>query len=378
MTSSVKTKLKIQKLDYRGQGISWDLDRITFIPQALPGEEVEIKLTKIHAKEQWGVVTKICQASPQRITPACPHFANCAGCHYLHLAYPDELAAKTQVLQDHLAHIAKINPATIHLQVHPAPQRHHYRQRLQLHYDQAQGQIGLCHGQQIVAVPHCQLPLPPLAATMAQLYQDPSSWQTKAPTPCGHLELAVQQEQVQWHWNRPYAADGFCQVNPVMNQQLKQQWQQIFQAKGKDQAAGAKILDLFGGQGNLSQDLAQQHAVLVVDLVVPAATLPFSFVATDLYAPSALAQVQQAAPQASLGAPLTWMIVDPPRAGFKQIAVWAKTWAAQNILYVSCNAATLARDLASLCHDYHLQQLHLFDFFPGTYHFETMAVLEAK
>ena len=381
MTLSVKTKLKIQKLDYRGQGVSWDLGRITFVPQALPGEVVEIELTKVHAKEQWGRLTKIIQASPLRITPACPHFASCAGCHYWHLAYSDELAAKTKVLQEQMALIAKINPPPP-IQVHPAPQRHHYRQRLQLHYDQQNAQLGFWHGPKIVAVPQCLLPLPPLAQTLADLYQ--KGWAAPENAPVhGHLELALQETEVKWYWNQPYAAGGFCQVNPAMNDLLKATWQQIFKAQvarspqqGRAQAtAPVSILDLFGGQGNLSADCAAA-AVLVIDAVTPASPMALPFLAQDLYAPEALAKVQAAAVR--LPRPLSWMIVDPPRAGFKQIARWAQAWQAQNILYVSCNAATLARDLASLLPHYHLQQLHLFDFFPATYHFESMAVLQIR
>ena len=396
MTNSAKTKLKIQKLDFRGQGVSWDLDRITFVPQALPGEEVEIQRTKIHAHEQWGVITKILQASPQRITPACPHYASCAGCQYLHMAYPDEIAAKAQVLQEQLAHIAKINPGQLKIQIHPAEQRHTYRQRLQLHYDWPAQKIGFLNGLKIIPVPHCQLPLPPLAKTLEKIYQDPATWQPPAAQPPrGHLELAVWGKQVKWSWNRPYAAGGFCQVNPAMNAQLKNVWQEIFREQYQENCleksapqtpdqdfrehhAPASILDLFGGQGNLSASLATHHRALIVDAVAPSHPFALPFLAADLYAPTALATTLTAAAAQDLRPPLTWLIVDPPRSGFKQIAPWAQAWAAQNILYVSCNAATLARDLATLLPTYHLQQLHLFDFFPGTAHFESMAVLQKK
>ncbi|MBP5296609.1 MAG: hypothetical protein J6Y94_04675 [Bacteriovoracaceae bacterium] len=186
----------------------------------------------------------------------------------------------------------------------------------------------------------------------------------------------MQDGQIKKHWNRPYAADGFCQVNPTMNEALKKVWQENFQ-QWPIPPGHHGVIDLFGGNGNLSQLCAATTPVLVVD-AYPVEGSPLPFIQADLYAPSALALVQAAATTHQIQPPLAWLILDPPRSGHQQIALWAQAWRPQNILYVSCNAATLARDLTTLLPEYRLHSLELFDFFPGTYHFETMAVLTRK
>ena len=388
--------VKIQKLDYRGQGISWDLDRITFIPQALPGEEVLVELTKIQAKQQWGRIKQILRPSSKRIIPSCPHYAQCGGCHYLHLNYPDECQAKVDVLQEQLTRLGHLDIYQIPINVHPAPQRNFYRQRLQLHYDRSENRIGLLAQGKIVEVPHCQLPLPGLKTAWQTLYPaNPAtrSWPNDIPS-LGHVELAIQDGKVTTHWNQPYSADGFCQVNAVMNEQLKEVWRAKFQAgyqtSGPAPTHASGVLDLFGGNGNLSQACTTKEPVLVIDAHLPSdlgkknisstgsEAHPINFFQTDLYATDALEEAMVTASSHQIKPPLAWLILDPPRSGHQEIAAWAKTWQAQNILYVSCNAATLARDLASLIPHYQLQSLDLFDFFPGTFHFETMAVLKRK
>jgi 23S rRNA (uracil1939-C5)-methyltransferase len=70
------------------------------------------------------------------------------------------------------------------------------------------------------------------------------------------------------------------------------------------------------------------------------------------------------------------LILDPPRSGFKGLEEISKTYSVKNILYVSCNPSTLARDLASIKEKFKIKEVHLLDFFPSTYHFETLVILK--
>jgi len=69
--------------------------RAVFVPFGIPGETVRVKLTEEKRGHARGEIVAVLEASPQRISPRCPHFGVCGGCHYQHLPYPAQLEAKT-------------------------------------------------------------------------------------------------------------------------------------------------------------------------------------------------------------------------------------------------------------------------------------------
>jgi len=128
-----------------------------------------------------------------------------------------------------------------------------------------------------------------------------------------------------------------------------------------------KILDLFGGNGNLSSPFKYDQR-LVVDTY--SNTFNEEFFSQDLFDESAVHKVMD-----RIKFEPNLLIVDPPRAGVKNLEQWVQAFPANQILYVSCDPHTLARDLRSIKDKYQIEKLALFDFFPGTFHFETVAIL---
>jgi 23S rRNA (uracil1939-C5)-methyltransferase len=365
MPDSTMIPFKISTMDSLGQGVSKETDKITFISKVLPGETGEAKVTGQRKGVCFATLHQLKTPSPHRIEPSCPHFQNCPSCHYLHTSYEQELSFKQSALEKLFHKIA--HPEVI---VTPAIRRTHYRNRIQLHYNKAQKQLGMLDvkNHSIAPIPFCQIGRPMIAAQVEKLYQG-DSWLplVKHEANQGHIELYEQGHHVQVSVNRPYAEGGFTQVFEEMNQSLKELLEKWAQNLGNFQ-----VLDLFGGNGNLSQNLKHSKRLCVDSYT---AQTGVEFFSQDLYAADAIGKVKK---KWSFDSGLnSLLILDPPRSGLKNLSEWLKEFHPRYVAYVSCDPHTLARDLAGV-DNYHVNALHLIDFFPGTFHYETMVFLEQK
>ena len=96
------TKEEILLLDsfaYGGESFGRSTEgRATFVPFALPGEKVRIRLVEEKRGFARGALIEVIQSTPERIEPRCQHFGHCGGCHYQHMSYDNQLQAKTTIL----------------------------------------------------------------------------------------------------------------------------------------------------------------------------------------------------------------------------------------------------------------------------------------
>ncbi len=351
---------KIESLDPLGQGVSKLTDQITFIAKTLPDEEGEAEVIRQRKQVRFANLIKVTKPSKIREKSPCSHFWQCSGCHYLHANYENELNFKKLSLQK----IFRDWP-DFPIELRPAPRRFEYRNRIQLHYDLKISKLGFHRSQssQIIEVPSCLLPLSPIKAKLAELYLN-QSWIKKAQQIGkreGHVELYLKDGEVVESWNKSYAEGGFTQVFGEMNQLLKDWITEQFQ---KD---SFKVLDLFGGNGNISSCLKYNER-LVVDSY--SEKVSGEFLTQDLFDEKAVTKVLE-----KIKFSPDLLVFDPPRAGVKNLEEWTQAFPTEKILYVSCDPHTLARDLKSVSSKYRLEHLALFDFFPGTFHFETVAIL---
>ena len=132
------------------------------------------------------------------------------------------------------------------------------------------------------------------------------------------------------------------------------------------------LLDLFAGNGNISSALNYSRR-LCVDIYPK--TSSDEFLSQHLYADDALKNIKSRLKSLKL-APKT-LVLDPPRSGFKELNLWLEHFQPQHVAYVSCDPHTMARDLSAAT-DYQMKQILLLDFFPSTFHFETLIFLERK
>jgi 23S rRNA (uracil1939-C5)-methyltransferase len=367
---------KIDHVDPLGQGVSKLNNKIVFVRKTLPDETGFAKVLKSKKGVSFAEKIHLEEASPKRIEPVCPHFETCPSCHFLHTPYDEEIHFKVQTLERDLSY-ALPKETKLELQVHRAPQRVNYRTRIQLHFDQKHQQLGYVdplHAD-IISVPDCKIAVPEVTQRLVELYQN-QSWKELIPKGEGHLEIALTERgELLTSVNKPYSAGGFRQVYPEMNDKLLEVVRRealfFLEQKGRSPV----LVDLFGGSGNLSKPLPEFQST-VVDSHVPkiASKDHQSFFQIDLYSPFAiglfekLTQVKEA--------PL--LILDPPRSGLKNLNEWVEHLRPEKIFYISCHHATQLRDLKPLWEDYSLESSHLFDFFPSTFHFETLMILKRR
>ncbi|MFA5583685.1 MAG: hypothetical protein WDA09_05675, partial [Bacteriovoracaceae bacterium] len=179
----------------------------------------------------------------------------------------------------------------------------------------------------------------------------------------GHLEVYFHQNELKLSWNRPYSEGGFTQVNAEMNQQLKEKIRQA-----TSNLRPRMVLDLFAGDGNLSDNL-QFERRLCVDMYQK--SMPASFLSLNLYGKQALETVSKKLKDTQVDL----LILDPPRSGLKNLKEWLEKLKPQHVVYVSCDPHTQIRDILPLT-NYQIKESWMLDLFPATFHFETMVILE--
>lgn len=363
MPSSRLVPFKITSMDALGQGVSKETDKITFIPKTMIGDEGMAEILAERKGVAFGKAIEFNVKSSQRIESFCPHFNECPSCHFLHINYKDEISIKKDTFERLFRKFSIPS-----LEILEASRRNGYRNRIQLHYDLAQKKLGMLDAKNslIVPVSECSIGLPVIQDEISRLYHE-ERWLKEAPQSPkkGHVEIYWRNNEVKTSWNKPYAEGGFTQVFQEMNDQLRQNLQ-----KWVEELKPTDLLDLFAGNGNLSQGMPYSQRLCVDMYSQPPGD---EFLSQDLYHKSALIHVKKELTKRHMKPQL--MLVDPPRSGIKDLNLWLNEIQPQYLAYISCDPHTLARDLSSL-KDYSVLRAFLVDFFPSTFHFETMLFLK--
>lgn len=433
-------KLTIEKVIYGGQGLArMPADNAArgglslFVPFTLPGEIVEAAITQEHRGYSVAEARQIVEASEFRATPACPWFATCGGCQLQHSAYSYQVELKRQMLQESLTRAGVRDLPEITMMA-GEPLRYRNRIRLQI---QTRPEFSIGYRQakshRMTAVEGCPVAAPlleqglgvmralgagglvPPDAHEIELFanQDQSQlfitiWarshaskrekgyqaffdnlQREMPQLVGAQMLATHNGQIRspktlLQWKRQsmnyriagheytVSAGSFFQVNFTVLEKF------VAAVTGKE--SGALAWDLYAGVGLFSVALAErfQQVVAVESSAVSCKDLRHNLRGQRAeYVETPTLNFLRQAVQRRQPAP-DLILLDPPRAG---VAVEAAKLLAdlgpRRIVYVSCDPATLGRDLAALIQSgYRLLDLKLVDMFPQTYHMETIATLQ--
>ena len=389
--------------------------RAVFVPHALPGERVRIRLTEQKRGYARGELLEVLTPAPERIKPRCPYYfrpsadtalpAACGGCHYQHLPYETQLQAKTDILSDQLQRIGKLKDPPI-LPAVPSPVQWHYRNHVQFHLT-AEGDLGFkaARSDETVPVEACLLPETPLAELLSQLdfeaipglervslrlgagddilinleSNDPQPFSLTVDLPVsvvhhgpgGSLVLAGDDHIVIEVLQRPFrvSAGAFFQVNTAMAAQMVTHLLENLDVRNTD-----TVVDAYCGAGLFSAFLAQRARRVIGIETSPQACEDFvvnldEFDNVELYE----APVEKTLPALDVHADL--LVADPPRAGLgRQTLEGIASLKPREIAYISCDPATLGRDARYLTEmGYYLRQITPFDLFPQTYHIESIS-----
>ncbi len=421
-------ELTLTTLTYGGDAMGRDpTGRAVFVPFGLPGETVRVQLIEERKGFARAKLLEVLQASPQRITPKCKHFftplptgeglgarAACGGCHYQNLSYPDQLAAKTDILRDQLTRIGKIENPPIG-EIVASPAEWNYRNHIQFHLD-GNANLGFIAAEtqsarhepplSVLPISECHLPEEPLNALWPNLHFEPGTLLERVSLRAGEElllvlesdspetpEIEIEAELSVVHLTkddavviagddhlvieilgRPFkvSAGSFFQVNTPMAAKMVEHILALLPSND----SRITIFDVYCGVGLFSAFLAPRCQTLIGIELSPSACADFAvnldeFDNVELYeAPAELVLP-------ALDVKPDVVLLDPPRAGLEKAALDAlMTLQPPTMIYISCDPSTLARDLKRMLeHGYQLQQVTPFDLFPQTYHIESISLL---
>ncbi len=430
--------VRIEKPIYGGAFMGRVEGKAVFVPLTLPGEDVRVRITEEKRGYAIGEVDEIVAEAPERIAPFCRHFGTCGGCHYQHAGYETQLAFKKATLRETLERGGVRAPEEISLlTVADETQSWAYRNRIRLAFD-AQGNPGYRGRRSHSVFPIAECPIAaPLLITAAKAFAEaarqpssmlrpaeislfcnaaetsllasvfiPSASESRSdrerfedfagviarqiPALKG-IELAVkepngvrtpvQSPRTITQWGEPslvYRATGFdyrvdhgafFQVNRWLVDRLVE-----FVTEGQ---RGKLAWDLFAGVGLFARKLTASFSQVVAVESAPAAVVALekNLRGTTGFAVKALT-VDFLRRSTETERP-DLIVVDPPRTGLGgAIVKFLAEIATPGLIYVSCDPATLARDLRALiASGYAIENLTLADLFPHTYHLETVVQL---
>ncbi len=387
---------------YGGNGLGRLDGRVVLAPYVAAGERVRVEVDRERRGLLEGRTVEIVQPAAERVAAECPYFGRCGGCHYQHLPYAAQLAAKRAILTEVIQRVGKMQPPEQVDLVMSEP--FGYRNRVQLHVDG--GTLGYreARSHRLCAIERCPVASPKLnqvVATFAAMARD-RRW----PNFLRSLEVFTDEERVQlnvletarpvsrrffeWCGERiPGLADGaldyqgrfrvsrnsFFQVNRFLVDELVTT---VLGDAASERAAGSAALDLYAGVGLFTLPLARRFERVVAVEAGGAAVRDLEFNAERAGISNVTAE--RASVESYLGALETapdFVLLDPPRAGLgKTVVRRLLELAPPRLTIVSCDPSTLARDLAGLtAGGYAIGRMTLVDLFPQTYHLETVVWL---
>ena len=394
---------------YGGEVIGRDSEgRAVFVPYAMPGERVRVRLGEEKKGFARGELVEVVKFSLDRVDPRCSHFMECGGCHYQHIPYDIQLNAKVDILRDTLNRIGKQeNPPLA--PIVPSTTPWNYRNNVQFHLT-PDGELGYQHpgSNTVFAIKECFLPVLSIGEIWPQLdmevipgldriglrvgdnddailileSSDPQPIEISVDLPisiihsgpAGQLVLAGDDHIIITVLDRSFkvSAESFFQINPLMAGKMVE-----YIANYLRDLTVSTLVDAFCGVGLFSAFLAPHVDRLIGIETSQSACDDFVF-NLDEYDNVELYEAPVADVLSTFDMNLDALIVDPPRGGLdiKTIDEISRLQP-HTLIYVSCNPATLSRDIYRLSKGgYSLRQTTPFDLFPQTYHIESISIFE--
>ena len=417
--------LEIDSLSYGPYGIGRVEGKAVMIPNTAPGDRVAAHIVESQERYAVGELVRLLRPSPARQPPPCPYVGECGGCPWQHVRYEAQLTAKQQNVASALRRIGKLEGFDLRPIV-PSANEYHYRRRIRLQLDERQ-RLGFYQpsSHRLVEIDACRIAVEAVNECLAAL----RSWIRQTHGTLKYLEIVtgdrpgevvlvakstagfVPNDQAAWSrlveqeprirgliltgrdWRRTWGntrislltedhicltveADVFTQINPEGNRRILTELLTTGDFTDQD-----RVLELYGGPGNFTLSIAKRAREVVaveghrpsVDSGKQSAQLNhlsnINWIVSDV--PAAVERLVKRREN------FTKIVLDPPRAGAKGIDRHLASLGAEKILYISCNPATLARDLGALAaRGYKLTLAQPVDLFPHTFHVEVLALME--
>jgi 23S rRNA (uracil1939-C5)-methyltransferase len=370
-------------------GLAHAEGRTIFVALAAPGDQLRVRIDRQRGRLAFASVVEILKPSSVRVDPPCPYFGHCGGCDFQQLKYEAQLDAKKEIVLDCLRRIARIDQPP-EISIVPSPRAWHYRARANWQIETANRKVGYFERgtHQVCDVAECGVLIPELEqaleAVRAQIEVDPGITAEEIEAVAGDDGVSLAPPVAGFETkditrkigNETYrfSARSFFQINHDLLESLV--------AYALSTAEGHSAVDLYSGVGLFTVPLARRFTEVVGVESNPNAAeyaRQNSKRAGLENARVITARVSEWLREPEMKA-TDFLLLDPPRTGVESTAIpGIVELNARRITYVSCDPATLARDLKELLgHDYVIDAIRAFDMFPQTHHVEAVVHLKTK
>jgi 23S rRNA (uracil1939-C5)-methyltransferase len=382
-------EVSIERILPGGVGLAHADGLTVLVGLAAPGDRLRVRVERERGKTLFASLEEVLEPSPARVEPPCPYFGRCGGCDFQQLNYEAQLAAKAEIIRDCLRRVGHVEPPS-DISVTPSPAEWRYRSRARWQFDPVRGHLGYYERgtHRVCDVVECPVAAPAVQERLTRLRAElpleglpADAHEFEAVEGDGGvalrpaLEEADEREQMRVVAGERYRFDAGCffQINHTLLEPLVR--------AGLGDAEGRTALDLYCGVGLFTLPLARRFGrVTGVEAHPAAASYAWRNLSdaglTNATVETAAVGDWLAAHAAELPPP-DFLLLDPPRTGAEPEAVRAiLSLRPARISYVSCDPATLARDLHALAQGgYRISSLQAFDMFPQTHHVETVVHL---
>lgn len=382
--------VEIERILPGGVGLAHAEGRTIFVSLAAPGDVVRVRVERTRGKLAFASIVEIIKPSPVRIEPPCPYFGRCGGCDFQQLNYEAQLKAKVEIINDCLNRITRLDPLP-EIEIHPSLHEWRYRARANWQFDSPTRVLGYFErgSHRVCDVAECAVLVPELETTLETLRHQIKKGSFEISTTdidaiSGDVGISVNPALAGFitrEVNRKiggetyyFSAKAFFQTNHALLESLIR--------KAIEEAHGSTAMDLYCGVGLFTLPLARRFdQVIGVESNRTSAefarrNLEIANLSNARVFNARIDEWFQAHPYSES---LDFLLLDPPRTGAEPTVIdGILALRPKQISYVSCDPATLARDLRLLlAAGYSLESVAAFDMFPQTHHVETVVRLRA-
>jgi 23S rRNA (uracil1939-C5)-methyltransferase len=352
-----RLELRLEGLAAGGDAVGRAGSRVLFVALGAPGDRVRVRVVELQRRFARAEIEELLEPGPGRREPPCRYFGTCGGCSWMHLDEATQRSARETLLRDALLRIARLRDLP-EIEWLDSPRALGYRARARVAHEA--GRVGFREraSHRVVDVEHC---LVLDAATQAQLEA------LRAQPPAGRGELEIRG----FGARAPEEALGLRVAPGAFFQANSSLWQRWLALVAELAGAGGLAVELYAGVGFYTAVIERTFArVIAVERSRAARDLSRNTRAEVFELPA------EDWAKALHGLEPDLVLLNPPRIGCDaRVAAAIGRSRARRIVYVSCDPATLARDLARFGDTFRLARLVLIDALPQTHHVECAALL---
>jgi len=348
------TRINIDKLTFGGAGLGEIEGKKVFVPFSAPGDTLDIEITSDKGSFAEGTIACVVEPAPCRVEPPCPVFGRCGGCQWQHVSYQAQLEWKRTILGETLEHIGKFDSPNV-LDALPSPKQWNYRNRIQLHVD-SMGRVGFYKpkSKEVVEFERCFIADDRLNEMLKKNREEYSK---------RDRGVAL----------RIHDGPHFSQVNVEQNEQVKD-----IVAQWIEEIPHEKVIELYAGSGNFTFTMSKK-AGKIIALEIDGRAVSFArqyakreWINNVEFHSLPAEKIRQAYHKGSCDL----IFINPPRRGAAEALEGIIDVRPECIIYMSCNPATLARDLQKLYQNgWKLIKSLPIDMFPQTFHIESLTMM---